>query len=109
MDSQSVTPIAAQIPGPQVQGSAQPASGDARGSAGAASVAAKPASPPVIDIPARDPRSLQYKVDGSTNQVVAQIVDESNKIVVVQIPDAEVLRIAKAIDRMKGFLLEGKA
>ena len=61
------------------------------------------------DVRTRDPRSLQYQVDGSTKQVVATIVDESNKTVVVQIPNEEVLRIAKAIDRMQGFLLESKA
>ena len=57
----------------------------------------------------RDPRSLQYQVDQGTQQIVATIVDEGNHLVIQQIPDAEVLRIAQAIDRMKGFLLEGKA
>ena len=55
----------------------------------------------------RDPRSLQYQVDG--DRVVTTIIDENNKTVVVQIPDAEVIRIAKAIDRMQGFLLQQKA
>ncbi len=57
--------------------------------------------------PQRDPRSLQYQVDG--DRVVTTVVDENSKTVVVQIPDAEVIRIAKAIDRMQGFLLEDKA
>jgi flagellar protein FlaG len=55
----------------------------------------------------RDPRSLQFQVEG--DRVVTTIVDENNKTVVVQIPDAEVIRIAKAIDRMQGFLLQQKA
>lgn len=57
--------------------------------------------------PQRDPRSLQFQVDG--NRVVTTIVDENNKTVVVQIPDADVIRIAKAIDRMQGFLVQEKA
>lgn len=55
----------------------------------------------------RDPRSLQYQVEG--DRVITTIVDENDKTVVVQIPDAEVIRIAKAIDRMQGFLVEQKA
>jgi flagellar protein FlaG len=62
-----------------------------------------------VSVPPRDPRTLQYQVDGSTREIVATIVDSSNKTVVVQIPSEEVLRIAQAIDRMKGFLLQGKA
>ena len=61
------------------------------------------------DVRTRDPRSLQYQVDKGTQQIVATIVDESNHVVIQQIPDAELLRIAKAIDRMQGFLLVGKA
>ena len=61
------------------------------------------------DVRTRDPRSLQYQVDKGTKQIVATIVDESNHVVVQQIPDAELLRIAKAIDRMQGFLVESKA
>ncbi len=57
--------------------------------------------------PQRDPRSLQFQVEG--DRVITTIVDENDKTVVVQIPDAEVIRIAKAIDRMQGFLLEQKA
>ena len=62
-----------------------------------------------VKIPQRDPRSLQYQVDGATHRVVATIVDEGSKTVVRQIPDAEILRIAQAIDRMQGFLVEEKA
>lgn len=60
-------------------------------------------------VPQRDPRSLQYQVDGATHRVVATIIDDGSKTVVRQIPDAEILRIAQAIDRMQGFLVEEKA
>ena len=59
--------------------------------------------------PARDPRSLSFQVDGETHNIVATIVDESSKKVIRQIPDAELVRIARAIDRMQGFLVEEKA
>lgn len=55
----------------------------------------------------RDPRSLQFQVDG--HRVITTIVDENDKTVVVQIPDAEMIRIAKSIDRMQGFLVKSKA
>ena len=68
-----------------------------------------PKSTTEVAAPERDPRTLQYQVDESTHEVVATIVDSSNKTVVVQIPSEEVLRIAQAIDRMQGFLIQGKA
>ena len=55
----------------------------------------------------RDPRSLQFQVDG--DRVITTIVDKNDNTVVVQIPDADMIRIAKAIDRMQGFLVEDKA
>ncbi len=60
-------------------------------------------------IPQRDPRSLQYAVDRGTHRVIATVVDDQNKTVVRQIPNEDVLRIAKEIDRMQGFLVEDKA
>jgi flagellar protein FlaG len=59
--------------------------------------------------PQRDPRSLQYQVDITTHRVIATIVDEGSLKVIRQIPDEEVIRIAKAIDRMQGFLVHEKA
>lgn len=60
------------------------------------------------DIRQRDSRSLQYQVDRATHRIVATITD-GNKTVIRQVPDAEVLRIAQAIDRMQGFLITDKA
>lgn len=54
----------------------------------------------------RDPRTLQYQVDSETHRVITTIVDERNDTVILQIPNVEVLRIARAIDRMQGFLVE---
>ncbi len=60
-----------------------------------------------LEAPGRDSRSLQYLVDG--NRVITTIVDDNSKKVVVQIPDAELIRIAKSIDRMQGFFIEQQA
>jgi flagellar protein FlaG len=83
-------------------------SDNAKSSASESKSPAKTSAPSNEDnAPQRDPRSLQYQVDG--DRVITTIVDENDNTVVVQIPDAEVIRIAKAIDRMQGFLLEQKA
>ena len=71
--------------------------------------AAEAAREAEMKVPQRDPRSLQYQVDGATHRVVATIIDDGSKTIVRQIPDAEILRIAQAIDRMQGFLVEEKA
>ena len=65
------------------------------------------AEPKSESTPERDSRSLQYLVQG--NRVITTIVDDQSKKVVVQIPDAELIRIAKSIDRMQGFFIEQKA
>ena len=116
MDSQTINPVTGSGSGSQAQPYVAPAPTGKSTQKTSEPVATKDAAKDVkvakpvdIEVRTRDPRSLQYQVDGSTNQVVATVVDDSNKLVVVQIPNEEVLRIAKAIDRMKGFLLEGKA
>ena len=57
--------------------------------------------------PERDSRSLKYLVQ--EGRIITMIVDDQSKDVVVQIPDAELVRLAKAIDRMQGFFIEQKA
>lgn len=57
--------------------------------------------------PLRDPRSLAFQVDGS--RIITTIVDAQNNTVIQQIPDADVIRLAAAIDRLKGFFLLAKA
>lgn len=100
MDLHSIGPAIGPVPESQQQGKNVEAVRESK---------TIPDRPSELDVRTRDPRSLQYQVDGTTHQVVATIVDESSKTVVVQIPSEEVLRIAKAIDRLQGFLLEGKA
>jgi flagellar protein FlaG len=96
-------------------GSANARSASAAGTASTAvaatttakAVTAASAQPGKSTEPQRDPRSLQFQVQD--NRVVTTIIDQNNKTVVVQIPDAEMIQLAKSIDRMQGFLVQEKA
>lgn len=57
--------------------------------------------------PLRDPRSIAFQVDGG--RIITTIIDSQNHTVVEQIPDAEVVRLAAAIDRLQGFFVSAKA
>ena len=72
-------------------------------------VADEAKEPSSVDVRPRDSRSLNFQVDKDTRKVVVTIVDDDNKLVIRQIPDAEMLRIAREIDRLQGFLLDSKA
>lgn len=54
-------------------------------------------------------QNLQFSVDGETGKTVIRIVDGATKEVIRQIPNEEVLAIARAMDRLQGLLLKGKA
>lgn len=54
-------------------------------------------------------RNLQFSVDGETGKTVIRVVDGATKEVIRQIPSEEVLAIARAMDRLQGLLLRGKA
>lgn len=54
-------------------------------------------------------QNLQFMVDGETGKTVIRVVDGATKEVIRQIPNEEVLAIARAIDRLQGLLLKGKA
>ena len=57
--------------------------------------------------PVRDPRSLAFHVEGQ--RIVTTIVDAESNTVIAQIPDADVIRLAAEIDRLRGFFLHDKA
>ena len=115
MESQSIGAVGAPMSGAMPASPPAPvaATGPAKAASPQATRHGAEADPAVeapraeAEVPQRDPRSLQYQVDG--HRVITTIVDENNKTVVVQIPDAEMIRIAKSIDRMQGFLVEEKA
>ncbi|MCO5098000.1 MAG: flagellar protein FlaG [Rhodocyclaceae bacterium] len=54
-------------------------------------------------------QNLQFTVDGETGKTVIRVVDSTTKEVIRQIPNEEVLAIARAMDRLQGLLLKGKA
>jgi flagellar protein FlaG len=54
-------------------------------------------------------QNLQFMIDGETGKTVIRVVDSATKEVIRQIPNEEVLAIARALDRLQGLLLKGKA
>ncbi len=54
-------------------------------------------------------RSLQFSVDDATGKTVVKVVDAATQEVIRQMPSEEVLAIARALDRLQGLLLKGKA
>lgn len=53
--------------------------------------------------------SLQFNVDDDTGKTIVKVIDSSTKEVIKQFPSEEMLAIAKAIDKMKGLLIQQKA
>ena len=53
--------------------------------------------------------SLEFSVDEDTGTSVVKIVDKDTKELIRQIPSAEMLSIAKALDTIKGILFHQKA
>lgn len=53
--------------------------------------------------------SLEFSVDDDTGTSVVKIVDKDTKELIRQIPSAEMLSIAKALDTIKGILFHQKA
>lgn len=52
---------------------------------------------------------LQFQVDEDTGKTVVKVIDLATKDVIRQFPSEEMLTIAKAIDKMKGLLIQQKA
>ena len=53
--------------------------------------------------------SLQFEVDRDTDKVIVKVVDQTNGIVIRQIPTEEVVRIAKAMGKATGMLVHHQA
>jgi len=53
--------------------------------------------------------SIQFNLDDDTGKTVVKVVDLATKDVIRQFPSEEMLSIAKAIDKMKGLLVQQKA
>ena len=53
--------------------------------------------------------NIEFIVDGRSSEVIVRVVDSETNQLIRQIPSAEMLAIAYALDRMTGLLLEQKA
>lgn len=53
--------------------------------------------------------SLNFSVDDSTGKTIVKVIDSSTKEVLKQFPSEEMLSIAKALDGIKGLLVQQKA
>ena len=53
--------------------------------------------------------SLQFSVDDDSGRTLVKVVDIATKEVIMQIPSEEMLSIAKALDGIKGLLVQQKA
>lgn len=53
--------------------------------------------------------SIQFNLDDDTGKTVVKVIDLTTKEVIRQFPSEEMLSIAKAIDKMKGLLIQQKA
>jgi len=53
--------------------------------------------------------SVEFTVDGTSNQVIVRVVDSATNQVIRQMPSEEAIAISHALDRMTGLLLAQKA
>lgn len=53
--------------------------------------------------------ALNFSVDQESQTTVVKVIDQSTKEVIRQIPSEEMLALAKALDTMKGLLIQQKA
>lgn len=54
-------------------------------------------------------RDIQFTIDKDSERVVLKVVDRKSGDVIRQIPSEEALKIAKALDELKGLIIQGKA
>lgn len=52
---------------------------------------------------------LRFSMDEESDTMVVKVIDQTTKEVIRQIPSEEMLAIAKALDTMKGLLIQQKA
>lgn len=54
-------------------------------------------------------QDLEFSIDADSNRTIVKVVDQQTKEVIRQMPTAEALEIAKALDRVQGLLIRQKA
>ncbi|MFT3851024.1 MAG: flagellar protein FlaG [Propionivibrio sp.] len=83
----------------------------------ASSTAAGPAAPQELqeavdgmnDFVSSLSNTLNFSIDKETGRTVVKVIDRATDEVIKQIPAEEMLAIAKAIDKLKGLLIQQKA
>jgi flagellar protein FlaG len=58
---------------------------------------------------ARVSQTLRFSVDQQTGKTVIKVLDTSTDEVIKQIPSEDALELSKALDRLQGLLIKGKA
>ena len=53
--------------------------------------------------------SVQFEIDKDTDKVIVKVVDQTNGVVIRQIPTEEVVRIAKVMGKAPGMLVSQQA
>lgn len=53
--------------------------------------------------------SLKFSVDDDTGKTIVKVMDTETNEVIKQIPSEEMIEIAKAVDQLKGLLVQQKA
>ena len=53
--------------------------------------------------------SVEFTVEGTSEQVIVRVVDSATHHVIRQMPSEEALAISRSLDRMTGLLVEQKA
>ncbi|MDM0021297.1 flagellar protein FlaG [Variovorax saccharolyticus] len=85
--------------------------------AGEAAAAVEEATPAQIETAVREVNaglesrsiSLQFEIDQETDKVIVKVVDQTNGVVIRQIPTEEVVRIAKVMGKAPGLLMSQQA
>ena len=56
---------------------------------------------------ARDPVALRFSIDDTLNRPIVTVISEETGEILHKLPQDEVMRAVKNIDRMRGILFEG--
>ena len=61
------------------------------------------------DALSKDPVALRFSIDETLNRPVISVISETTGEVIHQLPQDEVMRAVKNIDRMRGILFDGSS
>ncbi|CAG9178915.1 flagellar protein FlaG [Cupriavidus pinatubonensis] len=116
--SPTVNPIAVRLPTDALAGAVgTPASGAVHPSASAGgkrdggatvstdSVATSAAVGELVEALKSTSISLRFEIDESTHRVITKVVDKDTGELIRQMPTVEVMRIARAIDKLQGLFV----